>query len=76
MYIIALLFTGTLRLSLNPGIFYLNLRMGEKIKKKKMWILLLVHITLHGMIGGLLKHSPTPPKGCLQNNLLHLYKHF
>lgn len=23
-----------------------------------MWILLLVHITLHGMIGGLLKHFP------------------
>lgn len=23
-----------------------------------VWILLLVHITLHGMIGGLLKHFP------------------
>lgn len=34
MYIIALLFTGTLRLSLNPGIFYLNLRMGEKKRRK------------------------------------------
>lgn len=26
--------------------------------KKLVWILLLVHITLHGMIGGLLKHFP------------------
>lgn len=29
-----------------------------KKKNEMMWILLLVHITLHGMIGGLLKHFP------------------
>ena len=53
VYITILLFTGTLRLSLNTKMFYLNI-----FKKEMVWILLLVHITLHGMIGGLLKHFP------------------
>lgn len=54
MYITILLFTGTLRLSLNTEMFYLNIYE----KHEMVWILLLVHITLHGMIGGLLKHFP------------------
>lgn len=48
MNITILLFTDTLRLSLKVFISV----------DIKLWIFLLVHITLHGMIGGLLKHVP------------------
>lgn len=39
---------------------HLTLKCFEYVKKEKemVWILLLVHITLHGMIGGLSKHVP------------------
>lgn len=37
---------------------HLILKCFEYIKNEMVWILLLVHITLHGMIGGLLKHFP------------------
>lgn len=67
MYITILLFTGTLRLSLNTEMFYLNIYE----KHEMVWILLLVHITLHGMIGGLLKHFP---KAVWGNYLFFIYK--
>ena len=69
VYITILLFTGTLRSSLNTkNVLFEKCKMkrhnktNKQTKKKKrnevVWVLLLVHITLHGMIGGLLKHFP------------------
>lgn len=67
VYITILLFTGTLRSSLNDKLSHLSIY----IKKNEMvWILLLVHITLHGMIGGLSKRFPN----AVAEYSFHLFK--